>query len=162
MFIIRRRQTDSAQHSGYNGRTRASRRRCARKQHRAVHALRGTTPLGGAQTVQISIRHDSRKCGIRTVSQESSPAVETEDLRLLAERTQQPDRLDHETELPLGQNDDDDLWAQLNEQCTELADDLLKLLESLKVKSDHRGWESLRNQSRLRGRKTTLIPCSNG
>ncbi|KFY14488.1 hypothetical protein V492_02588 [Pseudogymnoascus sp. VKM F-4246] len=64
--------------------------------------------------------------------------AETEDLRKLAESTQQCDGLNRITSHPTNLDSDDEDWMQLNQQCKELAVDLLKLLDSFKVKADHK------------------------
>lgn len=45
---------------------------------------------------------------------------------------------------------------QLNQQCKELAVDLLKLLDSFKVKADRRRWEIVRQSIRIAWKKSDI------
>ncbi|KFY89381.1 hypothetical protein V498_06457 [Pseudogymnoascus sp. VKM F-4517 (FW-2822)] len=82
--------------------------------------------------------------------------AETEDLRKLAESTQQCDGLNPVTSRPTNLDRDEEDWMQLNQQCKELAVDLLKLLGSFKVKADHRRWEIVRQSIRIAWKKSDI------
>lgn len=90
---------------------------------------------------------------LELIAQTLRQLAESEVLREHAVDAQQGNSVRPSTGRPADPGRDDEDWTKLIHQCKELAVDLLKLLKSFKVESDHKRWETVRQSIRIAWKK---------